>query len=131
MYGIRAMEWFEGSRDWREFYRLKQGFGPGTATYTALMNDPEIARELAVQRRAARKSDKSGRPRVPAEGFDRYVSEFTDLKDMIAAVASSFGGGTPTFSPRPRYLVDDIEEQISRQKSRSLIAELIPDESAR
>ena len=122
------MEWFEGKRDWREFYRLKTRFGLGSAFHSAVSNDPEMATAVAEKKRATR-GEKAGPP--PAEGFTPLMHKLTDLQDGLIAVAHSFGGDSSgiVWSPRPVYLSDELAEQASRRKSRNLLKQLLPHEN--
>lgn len=121
---IRAMDWFEHKRDWREFFRLKQRFGQGSATHTAYANDPEIAAETADWMR----KNKDKRTEINPEGFDAVMHKLCDLEDRLSAVAASFGGGDVTPTRRPVYLAQKLKTEKSRSNTRKRIAQLVPDD---
>lgn len=120
-YQIRAMDWFEGKRDWREFYRLKQGFVRGSETHTAMADDPEVAQEIAEYNRKHRP-----KPGPPSPiGFNH---DLADIKDHLIAIAFSNSDGktSPTWTPRPEYESDRIQARMSKANSRRIQAMLVP-----
>lgn len=119
------MDWFTFSKDWRELYRLKQRLGVGSALHSAMSNDPDVAQQIADYQRANR-GVKSKYP--AAEGFDALMHKLTDVEDRLIVVAHSFGGDGSgiQWTPRPRFLSDDIADYESKKKSRKLQAMLVP-----
>lgn len=125
--GVRAMDWIDGKRDWREFYRLREGLKRGTETHTAMANDPEFAEATAKEIRKSR-GGKSA-PLSPA-GWDDFMHKLADIEDRLIVVSSSFGGGSNVqFTERPKYLAQELAEQMSRKASRTLAAGLLPHEN--
>lgn len=122
IYQIRAMEWFEKKRDWRELYRLRQGLGVGTEWHTAMANDPDVALEIARHQRDH--PPKSSKP--SPVGFDPIMHKLTDLDDRLQIVAASFGGGNFTPAPRPEYESDRAARYLSKKNSRRIQAMLVP-----
>ncbi len=129
--GLRAMDWFDFSKglSWLEFYRFKQRLGamPGTAYHSALMRDPELAQVLADEERSRKRGPSKG---PSPEGFDPLMHKLTDLEDRLIAVAASFGGGENIqWSPRPKFLFEELADRASRKKARKLVSQLLPYEN--
>lgn len=124
--GIRAMDWFEHKRDWREFYRLKQAFGVGSHTHAAMSMDPEIAEQAAEWARKNR--NKKGGVEIPLQGFDRYMHKLTDLQDTLTALISVQGGGDFRPAPRPVPLAQKLASEKSRARARSRAMQLVPND---
>lgn len=124
IYKIRAMDWFDTDRDWREFYRLKQLFRRGSETHTAMMNDEETAQMLAEWQRS-NKHKAATTP--PPNGFTDLMHKLTDIEDKLLLVAHSFGGdGNIQWTPRPKYRSDEIAAYMSKKNSRRIQAMLVP-----
>ena len=124
VYRMRAMDWFDTDRDWREFYRLKQKFGRGTESHTAMMNDDEVAQEIAEWQR---NSKQRGPANPPANGFTDLMHKLADIEDKLLVVAHSMGGdGNIQWTPRPKYKSDEIADYLSKKNSRRIQAMLVP-----
>lgn len=124
--GLRAMDWMAGKKDWREFYRFKESFGVGTHYFSAKLNDPEIAEELAKQKK------KTGPPPPPApEGFGPLRHDLADIKDLISMLAAGMSGGgqTTVLTPRPQFEYEKIRERISKKKINRMLGMLLPHEN--
>lgn len=118
------MDWVAGRKDWRSFYRWKDRLGPGTKFHAAVMNDPDVAEELA--RQPVPRGSSNATP-DPAD-WDRWSEAFARLEDRLAVVAASNSGGEVQLVPRPVYLVDKIRRRESQKRLRKIVSQLIPSE---
>lgn len=120
------MDWVAGKKDWREFYRLKEGLGLGTAYYSAKANNTELAEELAKQP----VPKNAGPPEVDAEGFDPLMYRLAAIEDRLIVLAAqqSGDGKQPAFTPRPVFAVEKIRKRESKKRIRKMISQLVPDQ---
>lgn len=130
-FGLRAMDWIAGKKDWREFYRFKARLGQGTEYFAAVVNDPVIAQQMADEMDANRFNEKpaKGSKTPPVAGWFPWRDELADLKDHLIALRAAQTGAKPheiQFTPRPVYLVEEIRRAKARKRLRKATSLLLP-----
>jgi len=125
---IDLLDYVSGGRHWRQFWRFKSALesepylGQGSAYLSAWLSDPDNAE--AMSRRPV---PKHAAHEVPLEGFDKTTENFTDLKDLLIALACSFGGAdNPKFSPRPKYLHEKIRDARASEVTQGIFRMMTP-----
>lgn len=122
--GLTALDWVRGLRDWREFYRIKSRLGQGTAYFSAVANDPEVAELLAEQ-----PEERGGSYTPPAEGWTPLVNWMATLDDRLLMIQASVVGAKAheyTLNPRPEYEVDRVRRKKAVRKLRKVQQQLLP-----
>lgn len=78
------MDWIARKRDWRQFFRFREGLGQqlGTAYCSRLLADVDLA---VAQRKAGLKAPKN----PPLRGFTPVMHALTDIADLILKVNSA------------------------------------------
>jgi hypothetical protein len=121
---LDLLDFFRGKHSWRKLANLLERLPMSSAFREAMLDDPEVAEELAKQPEAK----EPGRPRLSE--FDTHTALLTDildrLGDVFAAVIVTSGGRQPKVKPAPRPLtgVARFREQAARQKHLALVAEV-------
>lgn len=123
--GLRAMDWIAGKKDWREFYRFRARLGLGSAYFSALANDPELAAIMAE-----RLKDRPTTPQPPsAEGWNPLRDDLADIKDHLTALRGAFTGAKSnelTFTARPKFEIEKIRRRKAVKKLRKAQKLLLP-----
>lgn len=125
---LRAMDWIEGKKDWREFYRLKSRLGMGTEYFSAVVNDPEIAQVMADQLEADPERRK-GPTNPPAAGWFPWKDDMADIKDHLIALRAVTAGAKShevQFTKRPVFEVERIRRQKAVKRLRKATSMLLP-----
>lgn len=129
--GLRAMDWVAGKKDWREFYRIKEGFGQGYKYFAAVANDPDVAYEIAASQSQRRREGTEEPYSPPADGWFPWRDDMADLKDQMTAMRGALTGAAPHqlhWAPRPVYLSEKIRSDVGRKRARMMAAQLVPDQ---
>jgi hypothetical protein len=118
--GLRAMDWIEGKKDWREFYRLKAHLGRGTKYWAARLSDPQVIEMLAAE------PEKRGRggSTPDLEGWTPLMEALADIKDHLIAVRVAHTRSDPhsvQWSPRP---VSPVAEMRDRRRQAKLTSSI-------
>ena len=117
--GERAMDWVEGRKDWREFYRLKSHLGRGTKYWAARMSDPEIVELLAAQ------PEQRGRGSGPSfEDWTTQKELAADIIDHLIAIRAAVSHTDPLsvqWAPRPVSPVTALRQQSKQSRLQSSI----------
>lgn len=114
------MDWIEGKKDWREFYRLKAHLGRGTKYWAARMSDPEIVELLAAQ-----PEQRGGRGSVSFEDWTVLKELAADISDQliaIRAVLAHTDSMNVQWTPRPVSPVTAARQARKQAKLQSSIA---------
>ena len=118
--GLRAMDWVEGKRDWREFYRWKGRLGRGTEYWASRLSDPDVVEMLAAEPEPRG----SGRSTPSLAGWTPLMEALTDIKDHLIALRLAHTGGDPLsaqWAPRPVSPVAALRDQRRQAKLNSSI----------
>lgn len=96
VFHVDALEWVAGRRSWAQFFRFTERLArtPGTAYYSELMLDPELA-ELRA------KMPKAKNPQLLG-----WTAEMSLLADGIDLLYKRFTGDARASLPRPLTAVD-------------------------
>lgn len=108
------MDWIARRKDWRQFYRLKDQFGLGTAYYSTLLLDPDIALE---QDRLGLKPSKN----PPLKGFTPLIHAITDLGDILLKSRASDPNGVEGL-PRPLTARDKFKGRKRARDHNEIVA---------
>ena len=110
------MDWIARKKDWRQFYRFKDQLGLGTAYYSELLLDEELAAQ-AIEKRSPRNP--------PLRGYTPLLHRLTDIADIMLKHAVAQGGGDPNRVdgiPRPLTARDKIRDRRRQQKLDRIVA---------
>lgn len=108
------MDWIARKRDWRQFFRLVDGLELGTAYYSQLLLDPEIALAQANSNAAPAKNP-------PLRGFTPLMHAITDLADILLKVNSPDPRKVDGL-PRPLTARDHLKERKRARNHDEIVA---------
>lgn len=108
--GLNALDWVARKRDWRQFFRFRDRIGliAGSAYHSALLLDPELARQT-------RKMPKAKAPQLFR--FDNTMHRLTDIGDIVLKTAIARGGGDPDAVSLPRPITAADQLLLARRQA--------------
>lgn len=124
-YRLDLLDFFRGVHSWRKLKVLVDRLPAASAYREAMLNDPEIAEEIAAQPEVV------GPPPSPA--WSSYTPEraaldnmIDRLGDLIVAVIATAGGKPPTIPPLVRPVTEVDRARLRREKKAhdDLVAEV-------
>lgn len=116
--GLRAMDWVEGRKDWREFYRFKAWLGRGTKYWAARMSDPEIVELLSQQ------PEQRGRGPLSFEDWTVWKELAADISDQLIAIRATLShtdSMNVQWAPRPVSPVTAARQSRNQARLQSSI----------
>jgi hypothetical protein len=119
---VDLLDWFRGRRPWAQLERLIDGLPAHSRYVAALLDDPDVAADLAEVPTAPRP--------MSLVGFDPVVARLTDLIDAVnantAATIAAAGVDPPTIDPMPRPETElDRARNRVRLEARNMIADMM------
>lgn len=124
---IDLEEYFLGARPWEELIDFLRKFPPGSHTWSAQVDDDDLASALLDFYKG--KVPESKRPGLV--GWSSVRADLAEIKDLLAIRLHQAAGDSqaklkPT--PRPETAMERVKQERSAAKTSALLSQILPNQ---